>query len=202
MTGKEVLAERRKLSDAIYANETDKVAEILETFGFARQDLPSKYDDTMRHFARMALSAAAVAETENSITREVAVLIIEYIAPTVDVFDFLYAVCGYAYYESKENYEADIPHKLREALLKNEFNESAAEAINALSPSEFQSLVGYILGNKDIEILSSNFARRLMVYCYERNLIPYCLVFSSMAEHVLAPLRNECHGCSIAIIIP
>lgn len=202
MTGNEVSVERKKLVDAIYEDKAEQVAGILETHGFVKRGFPSHYNNTMRYLARSILSAAAVAETENSITKAMATLIIEYISPIVNMFDFLYSVCNYTYYESKDNCEADIPEKLREALMKNEFSEQAAEAINALSPEEFQSLVEYVLGNDEIRSLSMNFARSLMVYCYERNLIPYCLVFSSMAEHVMSSPRNRCNGCGIAIIIP
>ncbi len=202
MTGNEILAERKKLVDAIYEGETEKITEILEIFGFVKCGFPSRYNDMMEFFARTTLSAAAVAETENSITKEIATLLVEYISPIVNMFDFLYSVYNYAYYESEDNCEADIPEKLREALMKNEFSEQAAEAIDALSPEEFQSLVEYILENDEIRSLSMNFARPLMLYCYERNLIPYCLVFSSMAEHVMSSPRNRCNGCGIAIIIP
>lgn len=200
MNTQEVFEKREELAEAMHCGDLEKVAEILEVFSFVRNGILTDYSKASAYIARMTLCTAAMEEKKDNITEPMAMLLIDYLAPVVDMFEFLYSTLGYTRSEGNEDYAVDIPSKLRLALLRNKFSSEVSEAIAALSPEEFKSLAMYILAEDDICCLSTEFARPIMAYCYW--LVWGDLTFATMANNVFDQASHGPCGFTITVIQP
>ena len=194
-TGGFVSLERSEVYEAIYVNDRKFMTEALEEFDF-KKNVPLDYlTEDMHWLAFATLTITAKAEAEGALLKEFSSLLIEYLAWTIDLFDFL----GYIYCENEPGYKIQaIPKELEDALKNNRFDEKSEAMIEALSQEELFGLVTYV--EEEVEELDFEFATPIIKGIYEHGLVPSGLVFAFMAATLRDPLpethSESCGGWS------
>lgn len=181
--------EREELCEAIYANDSAFIAEVMEGFNFVKDGTPPHFTESMHSLAFVTLEIAAIAASKDALTDEIMQLIINYTATVVDIFGFMRpAANGCCWDQGKNDYE-QIPKKLKKALRENKFSEKAAKAIDALSQEEFVALINYVVSG-EIEELNIGFSLPIIRGFYQHKLLIPCLIFSYMASALRTPIPN------------
>ncbi|MBR3143827.1 hypothetical protein IKF12_01335 [Candidatus Saccharibacteria bacterium] len=172
---------KAEVIEAILANNTSRVVEMLEEFDLPKDDTPPHFTSGQKELVSAMLSFASIKSWHDDLAEDLAHELIERTATTVHVFDLLRLVVTGAEIKITESDYTKIPNELRVALLKNDYKPKLAEIIEKLDEDVFKILIAYIVSGDEVETLSINFSLPIVRYLYAHEIIPNDLLLAFMA---------------------
>lgn len=186
---------RREVADAVAANDVDRVAEILEGYGFGKDGHVFPYFSPHRELATIMLTHASAAFHLNALNYEMGRALIEHTAKVVELFLFVNLVWKAA--DGERSNANNIPDLVRDALLRNCYSHHFALSVANMDCETFTNMLSFILSG-EVTQLGVDFTPTLILYIYERNFIPRELLFAYMA----ACLREPISDCAMSHLSP
>ena len=169
---------RREVADAVAANDVDRVAEILEGYGFGKDGHVFPYFSPHRELATIMLTHASAAFHLNALNYEMGRVLIEHTAKVVELFPFVKLVWKVAGCERSNT--NSIPDLVRDNLLLDCYSHDFALSVANMDCETFTNMLSFILSD-EVTQLDADFTPTLILYVYERNIIPRELLFAYMA---------------------
>ena len=186
---------RREVADAVATNDVDRVAEILEGYGFGKDGRVFPYFSPHRELATIMMTHASVASHLNALNYEVGRVLIEHTAKVVDLFPFVLLVWKAANCEWSN--ATSIPDLVRDDLLRDCYSHDFALSVANMDCETFTNMLSFILSD-EVKQLDVDFAPALILYVYVRNIIPRELLFAYMAACLKEPISD----CAISHLGP
>ena len=179
---------RHEAAEAVAANDVDRVAEILEGYGFGKDGHVFPYFSPHRELATIMLTHASVASRLNALNYEVGRVLIGHTAKVVDLFPFVLLVWKAA--GGERSNANNIPDLVRDALLCNCYSHHFALCVANMGCETFTNMLSFIILSDEVTQLDANFTLTLIRYVYERNIIPRELLFAYMAACLKEPISE------------
>lgn len=178
---------RREVAEAVAANDVDRVAEILEGYGFGKDGHVIPYFSPHRELVTIMLTHASVAFHLNELNFEMGKVLIRHTAKVVDLFPFVVLVWRAA--GGERSNANNIPDLVRDALLRDCYSYDFALSVANMDCETFTNMLSFILSD-EVTQLGVDFTPTLILYVYERNIIPRELLFAYMAACLKEPISE------------
>lgn len=190
----------KDMISAVRRDDIKTVTQTLEEFGFKRKKPSSFFTSEDRLMVKVILGTASACAREYLLSEQMALEIIDWLAPMVNTFEVLNHF-GTALQLALEGADEScapsldaIPAEILKALKENKFSDEIAEAIDSMDDGAFEDLITYLTEGK-IDTLSYKFSvpviRRIYHHCDD--VFPDDLLFAYMASG-LRPCAEEILG--------
>ncbi len=174
-----------EIKELIINNNCDEIIELFEEAGL--QEYTVNPTTTANHFlATIVLNFASVCALKETLSPEMAKIIIARTASSVHIFDFLRTLVLYCDIDISHPDAEVLPRELVYDLKNNKMNGSVTDRILALDEEEFNNLVALIL-NGNVNSLHKGFSIPVMHYLYYSNVIPLDSLLVYMATNLEQP---------------
>lgn len=167
---------KKEIKDAILSNNTARVAEMLEGFGFAKDGTLPIFTSVGKDLMSTILGFASAMSYHDDLDGGLAEELIERTAMTVDIFSFTRLVIAAAEIDAN-NYDV-IPEEVRTALLKNDYTDKIAYVIEKMNDEAFAAMLSFMTG--EIKNANVKFSLPIMRHIHAEETIPEDLMLAYM----------------------
>ena len=178
---------RDDIVKAVFDNDCNSIAEMLEEFRFAKDDTPPHFLNSSSLLAVQMLTAASMAASRETLTDETANTIIQYICHNMNLFTFLWQIKAYLKNEATEYNK--LPEKIITQLKSDEYVDFDDE-IAKLNKEQTEILINFILS--EIKTIHKSFGPPIVKKL--RELVPDCLLFGLVATNLTDPMPDSMLG--------
>lgn len=201
--GKITEVSRREINEAIAANNHELVAEMLERFGFVKDDTPPHFEEPQHFIAESVLTAAIIAAERGVLADDTAVTIISYLTTSVDFFLFLhdFSLCRPDTQTDTQNiyaYSDEPIGNLFASIKACAPSRMLAEKIENLSFDDFMSFLNTLIRADGLE-LHKAYGSPILARVYKEDMLSKPTFFAFMLRRLQAPSTSP---DLIGIIIP
>ena len=176
--------ERDTLHKIISENDVESLKIVFDAAGFdGRNDC--SYNSFNSAAIQTILTIASSIARENTLSDEMAHLLISRLAMSCDIFTFLKFIVWTT--ETKTaNYDA-IQHMLKEALTSNTYCDHVSTMIGRLHEKTFHEMAMFIIDNDRVSTLSLCFNAPILQYVYDHEVVARDQMFLAWASTLLWP---------------
>ena len=165
--------------NAMSANDTARVADILEEFELFKEPVNTPFSMSQRELAQFVLSIASVMAWRDSLAEDLAEEILERTAITVDIFNFSLPFLAAADIgRARHNFYA-IPKDVFAAMADDNYSDAVANTIENMSREAFEAMLVGLVEKDGYDV---RFNLPIFRFICGSDIIPQHLVFSLMAS--------------------
>ncbi len=181
---------RDDIVKAVFDNDCNSIAEMLEEFRFAKDGTPPHFmtkSIASNQLAVQMLTAASMSASKGTLADETANTIIQYLCYNAEIFSLLHQV---KFYFGDESADYDkLPEKVIVGLKANDPTNFGSE-IADLNEEQIKIFVNFVISNIDTldRAFSSPIIKKL------RGFIPDCLLFGLVAANLEEPIPDGLLG--------
>lgn len=175
---------RDTLHKIISENDAESLKKIFDAVGFDGR-IDCSYNSFNSATIQTILVIASSSARENTLSDEMAHLLISRLAISCDIFNFLeFIVCTTEI--KTANYDA-IQHMLKEALASNTYCDHVGTMISRLHEQTFHEMAMFIIDSDRVSMLSLCFNAPIMQYVYDHEVVARDQMFLMWASTLLWP---------------
>ena len=179
-----LVIEKDDMRKIIYNNDVKSLTDIFDAVGFDGGEEPY-YDALNSPTIQNILVYASVSARREKLSTEMAHLLIDRLAMSCKIFDFLrFTICATGVQSTDFD---NMQGLLKDALTSNTYCKHISTIIRKLRRDVFDAMMVFIVKCDDVTTLDLRFNKPILKYVYDQEVMPHDQMLSMWAAALIIP---------------